>query len=196
MKGKEKRKSQAKTIRLYRKAHRTTGIFLFVFLFIVAITAILLGWKKHSAGILLPETQQGTSSNFEDWMPLEKLHDIAFIAIRDSLPLETEPVLDRIDIRKNKGILKFTFSNTYLEVQLDGVTGKTLSLGQRRSDFIESLHDGSILDKLFKTGNGQIKVVYTSILGLGLLFFTISGFWLWYGPKRMKKTIRDHGESH
>lgn len=190
MKGKEKRKSQAKTIRLYRKAHRATGIFLFAFFFIVALTAILLGWKKHSAGMLLPETQQGTSTNFEDWLPLEKLHDIAFEAIRDSLPSETKPELDRIDIRKNNGILKFTFSNTYLEVQLDGASGEVLSIAPRRSDFIESLHDGSILDKLFKTENGQIKLIYTSIMGLGLLLFTVSGFWLWYGPKRMKRQSR------
>jgi uncharacterized iron-regulated membrane protein len=190
MKGKEKRKSQAKTIRLYRKAHRTTGIFLFVFFFIVAITAILLGWKKHSAGIILPETQQGTSTNFEDWMPLENLNNIALRAIKDSLPSETKPVLDRIDIRKSKGVLKFTFSDTYLEVQLDGASGKILSVAPRRSDFIERLHDGSILDDLFDTGNGQIKVIYTSIMGLGLLLFTVSGFWLWYGPKRMKRQSR------
>lgn len=190
MKGKEKRKSQAKTIRLYRKAHRTAGIFLFAFFFIVALTAILLGWKKHSAGILLPETQQGTSTNFEAWMPLEQLHNIAFKALRDSLPSETEPVLDRIDIRKSKGILKFTFSNTYLEVQLDGASGEVLSIAPRKSDFIERLHDGSILDDLFNTGNGLIKVVYTSIMGLGLLLFTVSGFWLWYGPKRMKRESR------
>ena len=187
MEGKDKRKKQAKTIRVYRKLHRTTGILLFVFFFIVAITTILLGWKKHSAGILLPETQQGTSTNLREWMPLEKLHDIAFEAIQDSLPLEPKPVLDRIDIRKDKGILKFTFTNTYLEVQLDGVTGKTLSFGQRRADFIERVHDGTILDYLFDTGDGQIKVVYTTIMGLGLLLFTVSGFWLWYGPKRMKK---------
>lgn len=190
MKGKEKRKSQAKTIRLYRRAHRTAGIFLFAFFFIVAITAILLGWKKHSAGILLPESQQGTSTNFEDWMPLEKLNNIAFRAIKDSLPSEIEPELDRIDIRKSNGILKFTFSDTYLEVQLDGASGKILSVAPRRSDFIERLHDGSILDDLFDTGNGQIKVIYTSIMGLGLLLFTVSGFWLWYGPKRMKRQSR------
>lgn len=187
MKGKEQRIQQAKTIRVYRKVHRTTGIFLFAFFFFVSITAILLGWKKHSAGILLPETQQGTSSNFKDWMPLEKLHDIAFQSIQDSLPGNALPVLDRIDIRKDKGILKFTFTNTYLEVQLDGVTGKPLSIGQRRSDFIERVHDGTILDDFFGTSNGQIKVVYTTIMGLGLLLFTVSGFWLWYGPKRMKK---------
>lgn len=187
MEGKEKRKKQAKTLRIYRKAHRTTGILLFSFFFFVSITAILLGWKKHSAGVLLPETQQGTSANFEEWKTLEELHAIAFEVIRDSLPLETEPILDRIDIRKSKGILKFSFTNTYLEVQLDGVTGKALSIAQRRSDFIERIHDGSILDDLFNTSDGQIKVVYTTILGLGLLLFTISGFWLWYGPKRMKK---------
>lgn len=187
MNGLDKRKKQAKTIRIFRRVHRTNGIFLFAFFFVISITAILLGWKKHSTGILLPETQQGTSTKFEDWMPLEKLHDIAFEAIKDSLPSETEPVLDRIDIRKNKGILKFIFSNSYFEVQLDGVTGKTLSLAKRKSDLIERLHDGSILDHLFNTSNGQIKLIYTSIMGLSLLIFTVSGFWLWFGPKKMKK---------
>ncbi|HRG29174.1 MAG TPA: hypothetical protein PLJ00_14850, partial [Chitinophagales bacterium] len=66
-------------------------------------------------------------------------------------------------------------------------TGKLLSIERRRSDFIEKVHDGSILDEVFNTSNGQIKLIYTSIMGLALLIFTITGFWLWYGPKRMRK---------
>ncbi len=44
------RQSQVKTIRTSRKIHRTTSILVFFFLFVIAITGILLGWKKNSDG--------------------------------------------------------------------------------------------------------------------------------------------------
>jgi uncharacterized iron-regulated membrane protein len=56
----------------------------------------------------------------------------------------------------------------------------------RRSDFVENIHDGSILDRLLQT-NGIIKLIYTSIMGLALIIFVVTGFWLWYGPKRMRR---------
>ncbi len=37
------------------------------------------------------------------------------------------------------------------------------------------------------TTNGQIKFLYTTITGIALLLFTVTGFWLWYGPKRIKR---------
>jgi hypothetical protein len=40
--------------------------------------------------------------------------------------------------------------------------------------------------KLMKNGN-FFKVLVSSISGLALLIFTITGFWLWYGPKRMRR---------
>lgn len=43
---KSERQKQAKTLRIFRKVHRTTGALLFVFFFVVAITGLLLGWKK------------------------------------------------------------------------------------------------------------------------------------------------------
>ena len=95
--------------------------------------------------------------------------------------------LDRIDVRNEKGIVKFVFAEGFWGIQVDGATGKLLSIERRRSDFIEKVHDGSILDEVFNTSNGQIKLIYTSIMGLALLIFTITGFWLWYGPKRMRK---------
>ena len=60
------------------------------------------------------------------------------------------------------------------------------------SDFIEKVHDGSILDLYFKTSGGQIKLIYTTIMGLALLVFTVTGFWLWYGPKRMRAASQKH----
>ncbi|MEJ2005854.1 MAG: hypothetical protein P8X57_13055 [Cyclobacteriaceae bacterium] len=57
----------------------------------------------------------------------------------------------------------------------------------RRSDFIENLHDGSIVDNIANIPGGYFKLFYTTLTGLALLTFTITGFWLWYGPKHMRK---------
>lgn len=46
------RQRQAKLLRVFRKVHRATGALLFIFFFIVAITGLLLGWKKTAADTL------------------------------------------------------------------------------------------------------------------------------------------------
>jgi hypothetical protein len=181
------RQQQAKLLRTFRKIHRTTGAFLFVFFFIVSITGLLLGWKKHSGGLILPKSYQGTTSDLKDWLPLDSLQTVALNILRDSLPPGLSEELDRLDIRQDKGIIKFVFTDHFYEIQLDGATGQLLQIAVRRSDYIEKIHDGSLLDYYLGTGNGEIKVVYTTIMGLALLTFTITGFWLWYGPKRMRK---------
>ncbi len=182
----KKRQKQAKTLRTFRKIHRITGAMLFVFFFFISVSGILLGWKKHSGNLILEKTHQGTSSNLHQWLPLDSLHTIATKTITDSISPHISNQIDRIDVRKDKGIVKFTFEEHFWGLQLDGVTGKLLVIEQRRSDVIEKIHDGSILDYYLGT-NGQIKLVYSTIMGFALLIFTITGFWLWYGPKQMKK---------
>lgn len=188
MPAKNNRQQQAKTLRIFRKIHRLTGAFLFLFFFFVAVTGFLLGWKKHSANLILAKSYQGTSTNLKDWLPIDSLHQNANQIFRDSISRTLSLDLDRIDIRKDKGMVKFVFVDGFWGIQLDGATGKLLHIERRRSDFIEKVHDGSILDLYFGTSNGQIKLIYTSVMGIALLIFTITGFWLWYGPKRMKST--------
>lgn len=182
-----KRQKQAKLLRIFRKVHRTMGAFLFLFFFIISVTGLLLGWKKNSNELLLPITYKGSSSNFEDWISINKLYDISNTVLIDSIGSNHSLTLDRVDIRKEKGIAKFIYKNSTIEIQLDGATGKVLNLGKRHSDTIENIHDGSILDSYFNTSHNQIKIFYTTIMSLALLLFTITGFWLWYGPKRMRK---------
>ena len=188
---KSKRQRQAKNIRLFRKVHRTTGIILFVFFIFVSVTGILLGWKKHSGEIIIPKTYEGTSNDLKDWRTISELHTSANGILHDSIDSELSIIIDRIDIRKKKGSVKFIYEDHFWEIQLDGATGKLLSIGKRHSDLIENIHDGSILDNYFGTNKGQIKLIYTSIMGLALLLFSISGFWIWYGPKRMKKSVNN-----
>ncbi len=184
---KTKRAQQAKVIRNFRKVHRMTGAFLFFFFIFISITGLLLGWKKNSSGILLAETAQGTTTELSEWLPIETLSKKALAIYKDSIPTNISPQIDRIDIRPDKGVLKFKFKDSYYGIQLDGATGNVLKIEKRRSDFIEQIHDGSILDKYLGTTNNQIKLTYTTIMGLALLLFTITGFWLWYGPKQMRK---------
>ncbi|MFP4471831.1 MAG: hypothetical protein ACLFPE_14200 [Bacteroidales bacterium] len=184
---KNKRRRQAKLIRTFRKIHRTTGAMLFVFFFFISVTGLLLGWKKHSGGLLLPESRQGTSTDLKHWLPLDSLHTNACKILHDSVSADLSPEIDRIDIRKDKGVVKFVFAHHFWGIQLDGATGELLQIEKRRSDLIENIHDGSILDHYFATTGGYIKLAYTSVMGFALLTFTITGFWLWYGPKRMRK---------
>ncbi|MCG7859819.1 hypothetical protein MD537_22765, partial [Flavihumibacter sediminis] len=94
--------------------------------------------------------------------------------------------LDKIDLRANKGVAKFLFADHFWGVQVDGATGQLLKIEKRRSDFIEKIHDGSIVDMKLLNSGDVFKLIFTSVSGLALLGFTITGFWLWYGPKRMR----------
>ena len=187
-----KRKNQARTLRRFRKVHRYTGISLFFLFFFISITGLLLGWKKNSAELLLANSYQGTTTDLKKWLPIDSLNNMASDILLDSISPYLSTKIGRIDIRKEKGMVKFIYQDHYWGVQLDGATGKLLSLRMRRSDFIENIHDGSILDISLNTKNGLIKLFYTTISGLALLTFTVTGFWLWYGPKRIRKKGRGH----
>ena len=181
------RQHQARILRNLRTLHRKFGAALFTFLFVVAITGLLLGWKKHSGGVLQTTTQQGTTNDLSKWLTIDELNKRAEQVLKDSVGQKLSANLERIDIRKDKGIVKFIYSDHFWEIQLDGATGDVLSVDQRRSDFIEKIHDGSLIDFYINSSNGQFKLFYTSLMGLGLLVFTITGFWLWYGPQQMRK---------
>jgi len=182
-----KRKRQAKWLRIFRKVHRATGAALFIFSFFISITGLLLGWKKHSGGIILPKTYKGTSTDLKKWLSIDSLHTLANTYLLGSVSSGLSTEIDRIDIRKEKGIVKFVYADHLWGLQLDGATGEVLHTERRYSDLIEHIHDGSVLDDYLGTGDNQIKVVYTTIMGLALLLFTVTGFWLWYGPKRMRR---------
>jgi len=166
------------------------GSLLFALFVVVATTGLLLGWKKHTGGAILPKTHRGTSTNPADWLPIGELwsraNEIARTRISPDLSLE----LERIDLRPSHGMVKFVYIEGYWGLQLDCATGELLHIERRRSDFIENIHDGSIFDYLLETDDEQIKLVYTTIGGASLLLFSVTGFWMWFGPKRMRALRR------
>lgn len=179
------RQQQARTLRQARKLHRYAGISLFVFFFIMAVTGILLGWKKHAGDALMPATQKGVSMVMTEWKPLDSLAYLASAALlREAGELYE---IDRMDVRPGKGVVKVLFEGRNLEVQLDATTGETLSVGRRHNDWIEQVHDGSVVDDALGIPHGIFKVLYNTLMGVALVVFTVTGFWLWYGPRRMRR---------
>lgn len=144
---------------------------------ITSTTGVLLGWKKNIA-LLQPETQKGSSLLLKEWRGFDHIARAAQQAVDSVVGKKIE--IDRMDVRPDKGIIKVTFKEGYWEAQVDGASGKVLSVAQRHADWIEHIHDGSILSELF-------KIIYTNYIGLGLLFLSLTGFWLWYGPRIIRK---------
>lgn len=73
------------------------------------------------------------------------------------------------------------------EVQIDLGTGRVLQTAYRRSDLIESIHDGS-----FFAGDWTKLGVFLPA-GIGLLLLWGGGIWMWWVPfseKRRRASVR------
>jgi len=113
------------------------------------------------------------------WLSVEAMAERAQGALMHHTG-RSELSIDRIDIRPDKGIVKVNFEQAYWEVQMDGHSGKVLSIAQRHSDWIEQVHDGSIISETF-------KLLSMHTLSFGLLALVMSGCWLWLGPKKIRR---------
>lgn len=182
-------------LRVFRKVHRKIAAVLFAFFLVICLTGLLLGWKKHSGGMILPKSHRGVSTDLTNWLPFDSLHGIAVRTLHDSVDPKLSTELERIDARPSHGMVKFVFIEGYWGVQLDATTGELLHIERRTSDFIENIHDGSIIDYLVGTDDEQFKLGYITVMGGSLLTLTITGGWLWYGSKifrRKKKQLETH----
>lgn len=171
-----------KRIRLSRVWHRYIGTSLAFFLLISALTGILLSLKKDIS-FLQPPTQKVSQLDGQKWLSIEEMQLKANEAFYQKYPEQSNNRIKRMDVRPNKGIAKVIYENGDWEVQINAYTGAQLSIAKRHSDWIERLHDGSIISDVF-------KVISMNFLGIGLVLMITTGLWLWYGPKRFRKLRR------
>ena len=82
--------------------------------------------------------------------------------------------IDRLDVRPSKGVIKVRAHNQW-EIQLDSKTAEILQVAYRRSDFIESLHDGT-----FFHDNANLWLMLPTAIVLLTLFIT--GLFLFFYP--------------
>jgi hypothetical protein len=82
--------------------------------------------------------------------------------------------IQRLDYRPAKGLVKVTTAGNW-EIQIDPADGRVLQVAIRRSDLIESLHDGSWFGDLVKRG------VFLPA-GLSLVVLWGSGVYMFFLP--------------
>ncbi len=163
--------------RLIRKLHRWGAIVTLVPMLLVIVTGLLLQVKKEFAWVQ-PPTQRGKSQAMEvDWRTiLEAAKQVEEAEVNDWNDIA------RLDVRPDRGLIKI-FCNNHWELQIDSADGSLLSSTYRRSDWIESLHDGSFFADWAKL---YIFLPNGFIL-LGLWFTGVYLWWLPIGVKRKKQ---------
>ncbi len=171
---------RVRVLRGVRSLHGVAALWLLVLVVVSSTTGILLGWKKNS-DMLQPPTQRGQAASLDEWRPLHELAAVAAAALEARLGpgASDRTVPDRLDVRPADGVVKVLFPADW-EVQVDGASAEVRSVARRHSDWIERIHDGSII-------SGAFKLIAMNALGVGLLLLSASGFWMWYGPKRLRR---------
>ena len=149
-----------------RKVHYWGAFIVSLPVIIIFASGVMLQLKKD-VNWIQPPTQTGSENNFPS---------IAFDQILDSAKsakmakIKTWSDIDRLDVRLDKGIVKVRAKNRW-ELQIDTHTGEVLQEAYRRSDLIESLHDGSWF-------NNKIKKWIFLPTGIILLVLWLTGIYL------------------
>jgi uncharacterized iron-regulated membrane protein len=155
-------------IQFNREVHRWATVVVAIPLLIVIGTGILLMLKKEFAWIQ-PPSQRGFSA--EPMLPFERILEIAGTV--PEAQIKDWSHIERLDVRPSKGIVKVRSENRW-EIQLDAATGEILQVAYRRSDLIESLHDGSFFHDRVKTWVFLPSAIILAIMLLtGIYIFVI-----------------------
>jgi uncharacterized iron-regulated membrane protein len=155
---------------LNRKIHYWASAIAAVPLIVIIVTGLLLQAKKHSSWVQPPE-RRGTGT-----VPTLSLHDVLErLKQVPDMHVRTWDDVNRLDVRPGRGLVKAWLQNGY-EVQLDLGTGAVLQTAYRRSDFIESIHDGSFF------GGDWIKLGLFLPAGVTLLVLWLGGLWMFWVP--------------
>lgn len=174
---------------LYRKLHRWFSIIVTIPFLVVLLSGLMLQVKKQFNWIQ-PPTHQGTPWQLE--LSFEQV-----LSIATSIPeanIKTWEDIDRLDVRPDDGVIKIRGTNQW-EIQIDAATGEVMQTAYRRSDIIESLHDGSWFHdkaKLWIFLPSAVLVTFLLLTGLYLFFYPY--FARYYNKKRLQKRIEHHLE--
>jgi uncharacterized iron-regulated membrane protein len=156
--------------RVDRRVHHWTSAVVALPLLVIISTGILLQLKKQWAWVQPPE-QRGTGS-----APAVELEEV-LAAVRGvpGLGVDGWDDVNRLDLRPARGLAKVWLMNGW-EVQVDLGTGRVLQSAYRRSDLLESIHDGSFF------GGDATKLGLFLPVGVALLLLWVTGLWLFIYP--------------
>jgi uncharacterized iron-regulated membrane protein len=164
---------------LNRKVHYWASAIIAIPLFIVACTGALLQLKKHWTWVQPPEQRGSVKAP-----AIDLSHILETLKAHDTLDVDGWHHVKRLDVRPDKGVVKAWLTSDW-EAQIDLGTGKIMQIAYRRSDWIESIHDGSIFGDGVKLG-----IFFPAAIGLILLW--LGGVWMFVYPflnRRKRRAI-------
>ncbi|MEM6266299.1 MAG: PepSY-associated TM helix domain-containing protein [Pseudomonadota bacterium] len=162
--------------RLFRQVHYWLSLAVVVPAAIMIVAGGMLMLKKEIEWIQ-PGTTRGVAeaqlpqASFEQMLKAARQHPEAGI--------ETWSDIDRIDLRVGRGVAKLR-ANSGWEVQVDTKTAEVLKVAYRRSDLIESIHDGSFFAD-------WVKLYIFLPTGVLLLIMWGTGIYLFLLPRFRKR---------
>lgn len=151
---------------------------------LVISAGLLLMLKKEIAWIQ-PPTLEGSAPGAMPQQSVAAMYAAA--AAAPELALASWADLARVEARPREGTFKFVAANGW-EAQIDAATGEALQIAYRRSDLIESLHDGSFFA-------GWTKLFWFFPNGIVLLFLWGTGIYLFILP-HAKRAARKRKRVH
>lgn len=160
---------------LNRKVHYWIGLAAALPLLVIVVTGLLLQTKKQWSWVQ-PVEQRGTGTEPAIGFP----EILSALAAVPGMEVRSWDDVQRIDVRPDRGVAKAWLHNGW-EVQIDLGSGRVLHSAYRRSDLIESLHDGSWF------GGDWVKLGLFLPAGIVLFLLLVSGIWLWWIPFRARR---------
>ena len=167
--------------RINRWTHRWGSIVILIPTAVIFVSGIVLQLKKES-GWIQPATKTGDATG-------ASLSFDRILAVAREVP-EAEVSdwsdIDRLDVRPGKGMLKVRCKNSW-EIQIDANTGVVLQVAYRRSDLIESIHDGSFFHDSVKLWIFLPTAMLLMVLWVtGAYLFALPYLARWKRKKRKK----------
>lgn len=162
---------------LNRKVHYWASFIVAVPTLVIICSGLLLQAKKQWTWVQ-PHEHRGTGT--APAIDLERI--LASVKEAPGMGVQSWDDVNRIDLRPSRGVAKVWLQNGW-EVQVDLGNGRVMQTAYRRSDLIESIHDGS-----FFAGDWT-KLGLFLPAGLTLLLLWLSGLWMWWVPFAGKRRV-------
>lgn len=161
-----------------RQLHRWGSVLIALPLLVVIVSGLVLQLKKQISWVQPPTVAGSQSTPRLSWEEI--------LTAASEVPeaeVDDWSDIDRLDVRVNRGVVKVRCKNRW-ELQYDLATGQLLNSTYRRSDIIESIHDGSWF------GGDPAKLGLFLPSGAILLGLWLTGVWLFVLPIVKKKQNR------
>ncbi|HRJ27522.1 MAG TPA: PepSY-associated TM helix domain-containing protein [Fimbriimonadaceae bacterium] len=150
--------------RLLRSIHKVAGLVGSIFLILIACTGFFLALKGRMEWVR-PPTASGTASASNAGRLLNPDEAVQAARAAGIPTLQSMGDVDRLEYHAKKNVYKILAKTGYDEVQIDGTSGKVLSVGKRNDQMFEDIHDLSFFHPVLRETALPVIAVILFVLG-------------------------------